>query len=136
MKRGMNGNTPEPSQFTEISTLIEQATGAVVSQANYALTLLFWNIGKRVHEVILQNQRADYGKQIVVTLARQLCWSHFLMLLPLKTIEAKLFYAQGSRFWDFKRERQPLAGKACIRIATATIVYSYGGTRPEQKNDA
>ena len=31
--------------------------------------------------------------QIVVTLSRQLSWSHFVELLPLKTIEAKFFYA-------------------------------------------
>ncbi|WP_145954823.1 DUF1016 N-terminal domain-containing protein [Candidatus Desulfovibrio trichonymphae] len=29
-------------------------------------------MGKRVNEEILQNKRADHGKQIVVTLARQL----------------------------------------------------------------
>ena len=31
--------------------------------------------------------------QIVVTLSRQLSWSHFLVLLPLKTMEEKLYYA-------------------------------------------
>ena len=130
MKSGMNDHTPEPSLFTEISTLIEQARGAVVAQANYALTLLFWKIGRRINEAVLHNRRAGYGKQIVVTLARQLTekygrnfeeknlrrmlqfaeqfpdegivgplarqltWSHFLMLLPLQGQEAKLFYAQ------------------------------------------
>ena len=34
--------------------------------------------------------------QIVVTLSRQLRWSHFVELLPIKTIEAKLFYAQNA----------------------------------------
>ena len=33
---------------------------------------------------------------IVVPLARQLSWSHFLILIPLKNQEAKLFYAQKS----------------------------------------
>ena len=32
-------------------------------------------------------------EQIVVTLSRQLSWSHFLALLPLKTMEEKLYYA-------------------------------------------
>jgi len=31
--------------------------------------------------------------EIVVTLSRQLTWSHFLVLLPLKTDEAKIYYA-------------------------------------------
>jgi len=130
MKNRVSDNTPEQSLFAEISALIEYTRGVVASQANYALTLLFWKIGKRVNEEVLQNQRADYGKQIVVTLARQLMekygrnfeeknlrrmlqfaeqfadegivgplarqlsWSHFLMLLPLKSQEAQLFYAQ------------------------------------------
>lgn len=33
---------------------------------------------------------------IVVTLSRQLSWSHFLALIPLKNQEAKLYYAQAS----------------------------------------
>ena len=33
---------------------------------------------------------------IVVTLSRQLSWSHFVEVLPLKNQEAKLFYAQAS----------------------------------------
>ncbi|MDL2216735.1 DUF1016 N-terminal domain-containing protein [Desulfovibrio sp. OttesenSCG-928-M14] len=52
--------------------LIEQTRSTVVAQANYALTLLFWKIGRRVNEEALQNKRADYGKQILVTLSRQL----------------------------------------------------------------
>jgi len=32
--------------------------------------------------------------EIVVPLARQLSWSHFILLIPLKNAEAKMFYAQ------------------------------------------
>ena len=34
------------------------------------------------------------NKKIVVPVARQLSWSHIIFLLPLKSIEEKLFYAQ------------------------------------------
>jgi len=34
--------------------------------------MLFWHIGSRINQNILQNKRADYGKQIVVKLSRQL----------------------------------------------------------------
>lgn len=114
----------------ELSKLIEQSRQFVATQANSSLTLLFWKIGKRINETILQNKRADYGRQIVVTMSRQLAdkygrnfaeknlrrmlqlaeqfpdeqivatvsrqlsWSHFLALIPLKSNEAKLFYAQ------------------------------------------
>jgi hypothetical protein len=32
-------------------------------------------------------------RKIVVTLSRQLSWSHFIAIIPLKTMEERLFYA-------------------------------------------
>ncbi|HVU56162.1 MAG TPA: PDDEXK nuclease domain-containing protein [Puia sp.] len=58
--------------FKELSQLIEQSRRQLVVHANSGLTMLFWHIGKRIDESILHNKRADYGKQIVVTLSRQL----------------------------------------------------------------
>jgi len=58
--------------LTELSQLIEQSRQQVVSQANSTLTMLFWHIGNRINKEILQNKRADYGKQIVATLSTQL----------------------------------------------------------------
>ena len=102
----------------------------MVIQANSALTLTFWHIGNLIKTEILKNERAEYGKQIivtlsrdlekrfgrtfneknlrrmiqfaqkfpeleiVVTLSRQLSWSHFLVLLPLKTDKERLFYGK------------------------------------------
>jgi predicted nuclease of restriction endonuclease-like (RecB) superfamily len=36
------------------------------------MTLLYWEIGKRINEEILKNKRADYGKQVVEKLSEQL----------------------------------------------------------------
>ncbi|MCT1523871.1 PDDEXK nuclease domain-containing protein [Sphingobacterium hotanense] len=58
--------------FNELSRLIEQSQLQIVIKVNSALTMLFWHIGYRINQNILQNKRADYGKQIVVTLSRQL----------------------------------------------------------------
>jgi hypothetical protein len=49
-------NLPARVLLTELSALIEQTKGTIASQANYALTLLFWKIGRRVNEEILQNK--------------------------------------------------------------------------------
>lgn len=101
---------------------MEQSQEQVIVQNNSVLTLLFWQIGFRINEIILQNKRAEYGKQIVptlsaqlenkygrnfteknvrrmlrfaeqftdrqivVTLSRQLSWSHFIELLPESSI--------------------------------------------------
>jgi predicted nuclease of restriction endonuclease-like (RecB) superfamily len=58
--------------LSDLSLLIEQSRNFVVVQANSMMTMLFWNVGKRINEDILQNKRADYGKQIVATLSQQL----------------------------------------------------------------
>ena len=52
----------EQNLFAELAQLREQSQKLVVSQANSTLTLLFWQVGKRINDNILQNKRADYGK--------------------------------------------------------------------------
>jgi predicted nuclease of restriction endonuclease-like (RecB) superfamily len=145
--------------FNELSQLIEQSQRAVASHANSTLTMLFWQVGKRINEEILQNKRAEYGKlivstlsvqlettfgknfseknvrrmmqfaeqfrdfQIVVTLSRQLSWSHFLVLIPLKGSEAKLFYANLSLENNFgvRELRHQISRKAYERTELANI---------------
>ena len=58
--------------FNEISTLIEQSRRAIYKQSNSISVLLFWRIGKCINDDILENKRAEYGKQIVSQLATQL----------------------------------------------------------------
>jgi hypothetical protein len=41
-------------------------------QANSGVVMTFWEVGKRINEEILGNERAEYGKRIVVTVSRQL----------------------------------------------------------------
>jgi hypothetical protein len=56
----------------DLISLIEKTKSNVVSYANSSMTILFWHVGNRVLKQTLQNKRADYGKQIVVTLSREL----------------------------------------------------------------
>jgi predicted nuclease of restriction endonuclease-like (RecB) superfamily len=67
-----NIQTSEQVLLNDLSQLIEQSKRFVVVQANSVMTMLFWNVGKRINENILQSKRADYGKRIVATLAQQL----------------------------------------------------------------
>ena len=55
----------ECSLFNEISALIEQNRRMVYAQANNSTIALFWKIGRCINNDILNNKRADYGKQIV-----------------------------------------------------------------------
>ena len=56
----------------ELRQLIDEARHRVASSANAELTMLYWRIGSRVRTEILQNERAEYGEQIVATVSRQL----------------------------------------------------------------
>lgn len=56
----------------DIKLLIEKSRQNVALAINAEITLLYWHVGKRINGEVLKNNRAEYGKQIVVTLARQL----------------------------------------------------------------
>jgi len=58
--------------INDLVALIEKTKAQVVSHANSSLTVLFWHIGNRILTYDLQNKRAEYGKQIVVTVSREL----------------------------------------------------------------
>lgn len=155
-------NTGNTDLISEISLLIEQSQRHIATQANSAITQLFWQIGKRINDEILLNKRADYGKQIVVTLSeklmtrygrsfeeknlrrmlqfseqfqdflivvtlsRQLSWSHFLVLLPIKQAEAKQYYANLSsvEYWGVRDLRKQIASKAFERNEIANTQLS------------
>ncbi len=61
-----------PPIVNEIKILIEESRQHTAVSVNAAITILYWQIGKRIHAEVLQNHRAEYGKQIVTTLSRQL----------------------------------------------------------------
>ena len=56
----------------DIVSIIEETKTEVIVQSNSSLTLMFWHIGERIQNEILNNKRAEYGKQILVTLSREL----------------------------------------------------------------
>ena len=60
------------SLFQELKSLIAEARQGVARQVNSALVLLYWRVGKRVHQDILKEKRAEYGEEIVSTLSAQL----------------------------------------------------------------
>jgi predicted nuclease of restriction endonuclease-like (RecB) superfamily len=63
---------PSEPLFQEIRQLIDAAKQRAAVAINTEITLLYWQIGHRIQTEILQGQRAEYGKQIIVSLSRQL----------------------------------------------------------------
>jgi len=141
--------------INELVALIEEGKKQIAYAANTTTTLTYWNIGKRINNNILENQRAEYGKQIVVavsrqltaqfgrsfeekslrrmmqfaqifndeqivaTLWRQLSWSHFKVLIPIKDELQLNFYAQMCRVegWNVKTLRKKIDSMLFERTA-------------------
>jgi len=56
----------------DLRQLIEAAREQTARAVNSTLVSMYWQIGKRIREDVLQNQRAEYGKEIVSTLSKEL----------------------------------------------------------------
>jgi len=61
--------------LTDIRDLILSARRQVTQAVNAGLTMLCWEIGRRIRQDILEEKRAAYGKEIVAALGRQLGWT-------------------------------------------------------------
>lgn len=127
-------NLPDTaSLLAELRQLIAEARHAAAVAVNVGQTMLYWRLGKRIREDVLNHKRAGYGEAIVATLSRQLVqeygrgfteknlrrmvqfaeafpdeaivatlwkqlsWSHFRELLPLRRPLQREFYAEMCR---------------------------------------
>ena len=58
--------------LTEVRQLIVEARQQTARMVNAGLTTLYWQVGDRIRREVLKEKRADYGKQTVSALGRQL----------------------------------------------------------------
>ncbi len=143
--------------LADLRQIIQRGKSQAVAAVNSALTLTFWQVGKRINDEVLRGERAAYGQRvlapiseslveqfgrsfevknlhrmmqfaeiftdsaIVVPLARQLSWAHILILIPLKTQEARLFYAEqaSQAHWGKRELRRQIERKAYERAEIA-----------------
>jgi len=56
----------------DIRQLIDAAKQRAAVAVNAEISLLYWQIGQRIHQSILQGERAEYGKQVIASLSKQL----------------------------------------------------------------
>lgn len=58
--------------LSDVRTLIKSAKERVAVAVNAQMTILYWNIGKRIKEEILKSERAEYGKNLINLVAQHL----------------------------------------------------------------
>lgn len=124
----------------ELRQMIDQTRESIATTVNSRLTMLYWHLGNRVRKEILKEERAEYGRsivasvarqltfhygagfseknlrrmiqfgelfpddQIVASLLRQLSWTHFTILIPIKDTIKRDFYAEMCRLerWTYR----------------------------------
>ncbi|WP_075256711.1 PDDEXK nuclease domain-containing protein [Herbaspirillum camelliae] len=139
----------------DIRALIDAARQRAASAVNSELTMLYWLVGQRIHTQVLEGRRADYGEevlptlaaqlvqdyggsfavknlrrmaqfaatfpdeQIVVSLIRQLSWTHFIALIPLKDPLQRDYYAQmaSAEHWSVRTLRERIDSMLYERTA-------------------
>lgn len=149
--------------LNDLISIVEETKVQIDIQANSSLTIMFWQLGKRIKSEILEYDRAEYGKEIVVTLSReltsifgrsfkdknlrrmiqffekfpdfenvvtlsrQLSWSHFLVLIPLKTEEERNFYSKTAldNIISVRELRRQISKKVYQRTKNADIQIYY-----------
>ena len=63
---------PATLLLTDVRSLIASAREQVSRAVDAGLVTLYWHVGQRIHQDILQQKRAEYGAEIVATLGTQL----------------------------------------------------------------
>jgi len=105
--------------LSDLRRLITEARQDVARQVNSALVVLYWHVGARIRQDILNEKRAEYGERIVATLSQQLSeefgpgWSRynlarmirFAECFPQESIIATLSQQLG---WSHFKEIIPL----------------------------
>lgn len=62
----------EAGLVADVRSMIEQTRESVARTVNAGMTLLYWRIGRRIQTEVLQDERAEYGKEILATLSQEL----------------------------------------------------------------
>jgi len=149
---------PNSSNLLEdLKVLIENGRNQARKAVNSALTITYWQVGTRINKEILNHKRAEYGKQVMASIAdqlvmlygrsfelrnlrrmmqfseefadfeivsplvSQLSWTHFIVLLPLKNIEARKFYIKKiiENRWSKRELQKQIERKAFERSEIA-----------------
>lgn len=132
------------SLFLEIKSLVEQSKQELAYSVNFTLSMLYWEIGRKIVTEVLNSERAEYGKEIiqklsknltsefggsfseknlrrmiqfaelfpkkeiVVSMIRQLSWTHILVILPIKDPLKREFYIEMCKIekWSVRTFRE------------------------------
>ena len=79
---------------SDVRQMIEETRSMVATAVNAGLTVLYWNIGKRINEEILKGERAEYGEEIVANLSQTSNCRNMAMDFQLKNLRHMIQFAE------------------------------------------
>lgn len=86
------------SLYSDICSIIEEAREQAYRAVNVSLTLRNWMLGERIaREKLDGEERAEYGKQVITTLAKELTHAYgkglnvFLCIIITRVRDKKIF---------------------------------------------
>ncbi|MGG7661240.1 PDDEXK nuclease domain-containing protein [Dyadobacter sp. BHUBP1] len=169
-------NITKSSLFNAVKDLIQASRQYIAVSVNAEMSLLYWKIGTVIRQEILKQERAEYGKQIVATLSRQLegeygtsfsekhlrrmtqfaelfpdeqivvslirqlSWSHIKEVLPIQELVKREFYIQMCihEKWSVRTFRERIQSMLYERTAISkkpedVIINDLKLLRSEQK---
>ncbi|SEI72566.1 Predicted nuclease of restriction endonuclease-like (RecB) superfamily, DUF1016 family [Dyadobacter sp. SG02] len=151
----MMGKIISTALFNTVKDLILASRQHIAVSVNAEMSMLYWKIGKVIRQEILKDERAEYGKQIlatlsreltneygrsfseqglrrmvqfaelfpdeqiVVSLTRQLSWSHMKEILPISEPIKREFYIQMCihEMWSVRTFRERIQSMLYERTA-------------------
>ena len=126
--------------FADVKQMITSARHKVAVKANSEITLLYWNIGNRIRKDVLNEKRAEYGKQIVKKLAEELTieygkgWSlnqlrHCLRSAETFTKERIVYAVRRQLSWTHIRTLTYIENELKRRFYMEMCIVEHWGTR-------
>jgi predicted nuclease of restriction endonuclease-like (RecB) superfamily len=154
-KKAVKVVAPGARLLADLRDMIAMARVQAARSVDSTLVMLYWRLGRRIREDILEQKRAAYGEEIVATLAqqlsaefgrgfgeknlrrmvqfaevfpderivaallRQLGWTHFVLLIPIKDPLKRDFYAHLCRVekWSTRALEKKLSSMLFERTA-------------------
>ena len=71
-------NTKQPAMsatntlYDDLKTIVKKSKQEIAVGVNATMSMMYWQIGRRINNEVLDNKRAEYGKQILHSLSLQL----------------------------------------------------------------
>ena len=80
--------------INDLRQIINSARSHVAATANSEVTMMNWNIGNRINHGVLNNERAEYGQQIVSQVATQLQEEYGTKGFEIRSIQRMMQFAR------------------------------------------